>query len=407
LATIDCEYLVRGEALVSEQESARPGRAANDRVFCELLATRGPLTRTALAQLSGLSMASTVEIIERLVADEVVVRSGTDDRVRRGPKAAIFALPDDLGIALGVEVLGHSIVVRRRGLTGADLGRTEHKLRSRGSLARQITDAIGLSAADLRFRHRSIVIGLPGAVDPRTGDVLFASELPRWRTGTADKLRQSLQAATTFENEVNLRALAEQDHGRAVGQDDFLLLALGQGVGASLVLDGRLRHGAHGASGEIGYLPVPGTVLTGGRIVDGYQSAAGGWDLPHLLGEEHTPDFAWAHRLAERPASDPAWARVARAIGPGLIGMITVADPRVVILAGTVARITGRPLGAAVQAYLDKYVPWTAPQVLVSALGDDAVLEGALIQSTRRLQDLAFSTTGTDLTPAQSRQRGS
>ena len=61
------------------------------------------------------------------------------------------------------------------------------------------------------------------------------------------------------ENETNLAALAEQRLGVARDRDSFVLLWLGAGVGAAVVLDGRLRRGASGGAGEIGFLPVPGT----------------------------------------------------------------------------------------------------------------------------------------------------
>lgn len=367
-----------------------PGRATNDRYFCELLATHGLLTRTELAEGTGLSKPSTLEIIDRLIDDGLVVPAGTDERVRRGPKAAVFALPAHLGLAIGVEVTGKTIRVRRRTLTGGDLGSTDVRLKARGALATQIAAAIKLSPDDLRFRHRSVVLGLPGAVDPTTGDILFATDLPQWRAGIARDLRTKVDADVTYENEVNLRAVAERVGGAARGLDDFLLLALGHGVGAALILDGRLRRGIHGAAGEIGYLPVPGAGPADGKTIGTYQSVAGAWDLPHAIGREHSSDFAWAYALAEKSPEAPDWSAVAANIGLGLISMISVIDPATIILGGRIAHIAGPTLGTAVADYLSEALPWPAPSVLMSALDDDAVLEGALVHGRRRLRDLAF-----------------
>lgn len=376
-----------------------PARATNDRYFCELLATHGPLTRAELADGTGLSKPSTLEIIDRLIDDGLVIPAGTDERVRRGPKAAVFALPDHLGVAIGVEVTGKTIRVQRRTLTGTDLGATSARLKPRGALATQIAAAIQLSPADLRYRHRSVVVGLPGAVDPTSGDVLFATDLPRWRAGIARDLRAVMDADVTYENEVNLRAVAERETGAARGLDDFLLLALGHGVGAALILDGRLHRGIHGAAGEIGYLPVPGAEPAAGQATGTYQSVAGAWDLPHAIGREHTTDFAWAYAMAEEPPGAPSWGALAENIGLGLISMITVVDPATIILGGRVSHITGPPLGAAVASYLSDALPWPAPSVLMSALDDDAVLEGALVHGRRRLRNLAFPASPLAVTP--------
>ena len=62
----------------------------------------------------------------------------------------------------------------------------------------------------------------------------------------------------TFENDVNLAAIAEAHSGAARGVDDFALVWIGRGVGLAVVLGGKLHRGAAGAAGEIGYLPVPG-----------------------------------------------------------------------------------------------------------------------------------------------------
>ena len=58
------------------------------------------------------------------------------------------------------------------------------------------------------------------------------------------------------ENDVNLAAVAEREVGRAVGVDDFVLLWAEEGLGAAIVIDGRLHRGATGGAGEVGFLPL-------------------------------------------------------------------------------------------------------------------------------------------------------
>ena len=75
------------------------------------------------------------------------------------------------------------------------------------------------------------------------------------------------------ENDVNLAAIAEREVGRAMGVDDFVLLWADEGVGAAVVIDGRLHRGATGGAGEVGFLPLPGTPL----VRDVRRSNAGGF----------------------------------------------------------------------------------------------------------------------------------
>jgi predicted NBD/HSP70 family sugar kinase len=364
-------------------------REFNDRRFCELLTEQGPLTRTALARAAGVSKPSALEVIDRLMAEGLVVETGLDDVVRRGPKAAMFGLSPTLGLATGVEVTGREISVRHRTFLGEPVGE-DHRtaLRDDVELDEQILAAVGQGAPRTRYRHWAVVVALLGAVDPVTGDVLFARDLPGWHEGIAAAVRRGVRADVSFDNEVNLRATAELRTGVATDVSDVLLLALGGGVGAALVLDGRERRGAHGAAGEIGFLPVAGD--------QGYQEVAGAWTLAHAVGTEHTTDFAWVHDLvAKEPEGGPGWAAVARALGDGLVGMVTVVDPQVVVLAGEVSRIAGEPLRQAVEAHLAGRLPWTAPEVRVSRLGNEAVLSGALLRAAERLRHLAFPGNGT------------
>jgi predicted NBD/HSP70 family sugar kinase len=108
---------------------------------------------------------------------------------------------------------------------------------------------------------RAFVIGTPGVLDPSTGDMRQAVDLPAWHEGVHDALRADLGRPVTIENDVNLAAMAERAAGAARGTDDFVLVWIGVGLGLATMLGGRLHRGVGGAAGEIGYLPVPGVPL--------------------------------------------------------------------------------------------------------------------------------------------------
>jgi predicted NBD/HSP70 family sugar kinase len=99
------------------------------------------------------------------------------------------------------------------------------------------------------------VIGTPGVLDPRTGDLRLAVNLPAWHEGVHDALRADLGRPVTIENDVNLAAMAERAAGAAQGTDDFVLVWIGVGLGLATIL-GRLTAAWAGRS-EISYLPVP------------------------------------------------------------------------------------------------------------------------------------------------------
>ena len=71
------------------------------------------------------------------------------------------------------------------------------------------------------------------------------------------ELRACVRPHCVIENDVNAAALAERAHGHGRGVDNFAFVSVGTGIGMGLVIGGRLHRGAHGAAGEIGFLPLP------------------------------------------------------------------------------------------------------------------------------------------------------
>src|SRR3954462_7470028 len=104
---------------------------------------------------------------------------------------------------------------------------------------------------------RHVMVGLPGAIDPRTGRV---SQIPNI-AGLEDvdvlgTLRSRFGPDVAIENDVNLAMLGEQSLGCASGCQNAAFLALGTGAGVGLLINGKLFRGARGAAGEISALPI-------------------------------------------------------------------------------------------------------------------------------------------------------
>jgi glucokinase len=114
------------------------------------------------------------------------------------------------------------------------------------------------AAADASFQPVAIGVGTPGAVDPSTGTVVGAApNLPEW---VGVNLRKPVAGATNLpvvvDNDANMAALGEGAFGAARGCRHFVCLTLGTGIGAGIVLDGRLVRGSGLAAGEAGHMIV-------------------------------------------------------------------------------------------------------------------------------------------------------
>ncbi|MFI9616298.1 ROK family protein [Streptomyces sp. NPDC052023] len=275
-------------------------RAMNDRAALDLLLEHGPLSRTRIGKLTGLSKPTASQLLARLEAAGLVLVTGTSEG-RPGPNAQLYAVNPAAAHAAGLDVTPERILAAVADITGRTVGTYEVPTRGRRPaqpVVRQVTDALdgavkaaGLARDDI---HR-LVIGTPGAFDPNTGRLRYASHLPGWHSPTLlDELAAALPMPVEYENDVNLVAVAEQRLGAARGHGDFVLLWNEGGLGAALVLGGRLHRGWTGGAGEVGFLPVPGAPLV--RQVTkansgGYQELAGSQALPSLARDLGVPDI--------------------------------------------------------------------------------------------------------------------
>ncbi|MFE5914733.1 ROK family protein [Streptomyces wedmorensis] len=387
-------------------------RAMNDRAALDLLLEHGTLSRTRIGKLTGLSKPTASQLLARLEAAGLVVATGTTEG-RPGPNAQLYAVNPRAAHAAGLDVDQHRIHAAVADITGEIVGAYELRTpgRSNSGVVRQVTDALdgAVRAAGLaREDVRRLVIGTPGAFDPATGRLRYASHLPGWHSPTLlEELAAVLPMPFEYENDVNLVAVAEQRVGAARGHDDFVLLWNEGGLGAALVLGGRLHRGFTGGAGELGFLPVPGTPLV--RQVTkansgGFQELAGIQSVPRLARAAGipTPDHPFVpvvagllSRAAETHEDDPRSAelldRYAERLATGLAALVAVLDPELIVLSGDALVPGGEPLRARVQSELADLAP-SRPRLVLSAVRRNPVLRGALESALATTRDEVFDT---------------
>ncbi|WP_435130115.1 ROK family protein [Actinacidiphila sp. bgisy144] len=250
-----------------------------------------------------------------------------------------------------------------------------------------VLDAAARAVARLGRPVAAVGVGSAGVIDPHTGRVRSAtSALPGWGgTDLRGQLAARLQVPVAVDNDVNAHALGEHWLGRAAGHTCVLLLTVGTGVGGCVLIGGRVHHGAGGAAGEAGHLPVPAAAglpcpcggrghaeaaASGPAMTAAYRELAGasGATLPDVnsLAEEGDPVARTVLRTG------------ATALGEAIGGLVNLLAPDLVILGGGVSRsgpFWWDPLRTTVAAHLLPAV--AATPVLAGALGDDAALYGA------------------------------
>src|ERR1700754_2748524 len=180
-------------------------RALNDRAALELLLARGPLTRAQLGELTGLSKVTASQLVERLEERGLVTRVG-ELAGGRGPNVQMYAVVPATAYVVGVEVGPQHVVAATVDITGKISGRVDVSIVDSDDPVRvvhaAVVEAAEAAGAPLQ-RVRRVVLGTPGLVDPATGDISFAFDLPRWQRGLLGALREDLKRPVVFENDVN------------------------------------------------------------------------------------------------------------------------------------------------------------------------------------------------------------
>ncbi|MEU9258274.1 ROK family transcriptional regulator [Streptomyces sp. NPDC048212] len=398
--------------------SPSTARAINDRLALRLLQQDGPLTATQLKTLTGLSRPTVADLVDRLQDAGLVRVVGESGSDRRGPNARLYGIVADRAHLAALDVRTDSVAVAVADLLGVTLAEATLPIGSDTGTRFAVERAVGMLECTARTAGtaplHSVGIGAPGLIDPVTGELRNTAGLPAWHGGLVRELQQRLSATVLVENETNLAAVAEHRIGAAQDRDTFVLLWLGHGIGAAVMLDGKLRRGASGGAGEIGFLPVPGTsgVPSSVNCEGGFHSLVGSAAVCELAARHGIPAWGPSADGAQEQEQDPAAAFAVRAalrvgdaaggaflseladrLALGAASVVSVLDPGCLVLAGEVGRAGGDVLAARVEERLARMSPLRT-EVRAGMLGGGAVLRGALFAAREAAQDALFSPGG-------------
>jgi predicted NBD/HSP70 family sugar kinase len=374
-------------------------RTINERAVLELIDAEGPIARPEVSRLTGLSKPTVSVVLASRVARGVVEQVG-HSHGRKGPAAVLYRVDPRCGWAVGVD-LGHDTVrATIADVTGAVRAQTRGSRRRRhDALVAQVRDVVAELSAEVGVRTSDVtqvVVSVPAVVGQDGRTFSFAEALPRRGVGFADAISQALQSPVAFENDVNLAALAELNHGHGRDVDNFVFLSLGTGVGVGVVIDGRLHRGASGAAGEVGYLPgdlpiaehvqpplqrdlVEATLAAQG--IENHARARGmdGDVTPRAIFDRARQGDSDARLVVEDTA---------RRIAYILACVVPVLDPALVVLGGGIG-LNDDLLIEPVTRHLRAWSPFRPP-LMVSKVGERAVLEGAVAMARDLARETVF-----------------
>ena len=369
-------------------------RESNRRAITSLLAIEGPMSRADLVRGTGLSRTTVSSLVGELIGTGQVVETADRGRPHKGGSGRpplLVALAAPTGGVAGVDI-GHRhvrvAVADRRGVVLAE--RTEPMDVDENGVA--ALDRVARLVEQLATEPLAAVgMCVPAPLDRRSARVRTGI-LPGWREiSPAEELHRRLGVPVFADNDANLGALAELGHGAARGATDVVYVKVASGLGAGIVLGGRLHRGASGIAGELGHVQVgeDGQVCRCGNrgCLETLVSAP---RLLELLQPAYDEQLSVERVLELDAAGDAGVRRVlsdaGRAVGRALADLCNNLNPELVVVGGSLGASTS--LDEAIRGSVERYAqPDTAAalRVVPGSLGDRAEVVGAVSLAIARV----------------------
>ena len=372
-------------------------KAINRMALVRCLCANPGLSRADLALAVDLTKSTVSLLVRELIAEGWVMERDIVTTGDLGRRPTPLFIDTQRLLLLGVEVGVDAVRIVATTLTGEVLTRLEVGFGS----SRSVTDCINHLAAGLqkvrkqfKFTQKviGIGVGLPGGVDEAGGVLQLASNLG-WRdvpfeTMLHSKLKGTMLAGVPLflQNEADVAALGEHEFNAASGVNPLLYVSINHGVGAGVIVNGRMLTGNRGFAGEVGHmvLQVNGPLCTCGRR--GCAEALIGMralnqaPLQNELGALSDLIAEVKSRLADQHGDTVRAVSIAGAYLGVLLQNLTAAyDPACIVIGGVVVSLGDSFLAPALQTLADYAAAAnvSTPVVRISHFGDDAVAIGA------------------------------
>lgn len=280
----------------------------------------------------------------------------------------------------------------------------EHVLRRMADAVRLLLHKSGVAAADVRC----VGVGVPGLLDKDRGVSRFSPNFPDWQeVPVAEWLSSRLCLPVVIDNDVRMHLYGEWNSGAGRGKKNIVLLTLGTGLGAGVVVDGHVLYGATNSAGEVGHLNI---VPHGGRecrcgstgclgryvsalgllrtvrekLAAGQTSVLTEWsqgDLQKITAKMVSDAFDLNDEVAVQ-----AMRETGETLGLGLVGMINLYNPEVLIIGGGMSGAGERLLAPARRVVTERALAISREvcEITVAELGDSAGMLGAAVYARAR-----------------------
>ena len=362
------------------------------------LRDEGLISRAEIARRTGLSRSTVSSLVADLQADGLVVERpepGSAHGAQGGRPPILLSFDASAGAAVGVD-FGHShLRVAVSDLASTILAERTRPLDTDHDAYEGLEMAAELvveTLADAGIARETVIgagMGLPGPIYQGLathGTIGSSAILPGWIGMTAAaELQKRLEIPVMVDNDANLGALAEAAFGAGRDAGDLVYLKVSSGIGAGLILNGRLYRGSAGLAGELGHVLVsPDGVVCRCGNRGCLETVAGTGALVDLLRRSHGDDITIEGMLEAARNGDAGCRRVihdaGRALGTVAATLLNLLNPEMLIVGGHLAAAGDILLDGLRESISRAALPETnrGAEVVLGVLAERAQVLGAL-----------------------------
>jgi predicted NBD/HSP70 family sugar kinase len=359
------------------------------------LRDEGQISRADIARRTGLSRSTVSSLVADLQADGLVVERpepGSAHGAQGGRPPILLSFDASAGAAVGID-FGHShLRVAVSDLASTILAErtrpldTDHDAQEGLDAAAELVSDTLADAGVNRAQVIGAGMGLPGPIEQGEGTVGSSSILPGWIGMAAEtEMRRRLAIPVMVDNDANLGALAEAAFGAGRAAGDLIYLKVSSGIGAGLILNGRLYRGSGGLAGELGHVLVdPDGIVCRCGNRGCLETVAATGALVDLLRRSHGEDVTVQAMLAAARGGDVGCRRViqdaGRALGGVVATLLNVLNPELLVVGGDLAAAGDLLLDGVRESVARAALPEASrgAEVVAGVLGDRAQVLGAL-----------------------------
>lgn len=237
--------------------SAVDMRRVNRTAILDLIRMASPISRSNIAKTLGISLPTVMRQVDKLI-HEGIVRQLEETEKTGGRRSPLVELNAEDNMVIGINLSNNNNYGAVANIGGeilkeVEMPRVSDDAETNYNDIIQIIDTLLSSRECAGKAILGIGVGAPGVTQHKTGMVVWAPTM-NWRNfPLRDRLMEKYNYPVIVENDINLTALGEMWYGSGKNRRNYVVLSIGAGTGAALVLDGFLYRGAHEAAGEIGY----------------------------------------------------------------------------------------------------------------------------------------------------------